>query len=1232
MDKLIARLAFLCLLASFGRGQGLEIRYSIQYTGRTLGYARIPDEQTPGMPTASGSPNDAAEAYSKLFGKSAPEEPTLRLGMGDNFAPNLFGRTYKMTRGSSGRSGKDDWCPQDPYINMHVPKDRFFREEDPSGTLRWRCAKDRADKDTNDTSIDYDNVAQFFVTNKYNALVPGKHDFYLGPEWLRNMARMLAEHRVHLLGANLAISTVRAPQVQNTYPRIPDRYADLPYGTDFGPVSVDLPDMVFPYKQQFVIKNARQVLFKNGNGLVPPAQLKTLARKDVTVNPLVADVEICGVTETARVRDPMHIPLPDASRCMKLLPAETACAKGPVPLHLQSTCKALYETENGEFKTSADSSPATPDETYLFEQQSSHLSGDENYLFCVRLAGIAPDRWTCKPFSVQLPLFSYGLKENWKPVDPGTDIRLPFQVVQSPGLTIAVFGVVDPDLLSNVGLTNYSWLNNNGALDTAIKVAPADYTLRQALELCNARDECRRARKIVMAQMSWAKAGQLIARFGEQLDLAISQADDDHDTGNQEASGQAPAKTGPRLLITPPNPAPAGAPFTPKVSSLTFSTRTTPGSYEKGVVWSLHNRVDSSTPVPDIPQDQRVCASSSCMTVASAAHAALGAAKALTVPVSPQPLATTPSDDVRVLALDAMRAYKKTDLAFLQTRDLYSDDDLSSMPIAQANLQDQLQRIFWKGDFVIKLHVTGGTLRKIVKQSSKFAALDHDALSTEVERGRDLLTLGLTRDPRDSDRMYVNGKPLDDAALYSVAATEYLGLGDTGYSDLATPDVPPSYRIEDFENLRPIAGLVCAAIRDTRLYGDVKCDDAVLSARYFDPTYLRPFDETPGFDAGKHYTTFIQQRISNGSVPTKGVEGAAQQRGFLSLNLENLDVAYGGAYVNHVQTTGRTLAGITAPGVSMNGSNSIATDHRIRVIYDFRHGTFYGLSDSSFLRTSTTTSPVATLTSNMVGFEGGGTIRLLSRQRPAWMSLQYSSRFEGQLTDPSPTKVSANFFVPAPQLSTLAGRLGLRFEHADTYLETGLEEVDSRHILTQYLFSNGTKCAPSATLQLACPSPNGSGMLVAISDPSLATLATLPSPTVSTAGFLTAGAYLNFVIKFPLWSRRDASRADQSWYFTLSNHGDLYFNSRSDTGTQTRYLDKFTPAFSVPIYGKLALTPKVDFIFYENKIFHNHYRAVAPSLSLSYTFKWREGMNVWRAAGYGAITTPPSTAGSLPQK
>lgn len=121
---------------------------------------------------------------------------------------------------------------------------------------------------------------------------------------------------------------------------------------------------------------------------------------------------------------------------------------------------------------------------------------------------------------------------------------------------------------------------------------------------------------------------------------------------------------------------------------------------------------------------------------------------------------------------------------------------------------------------------------------------------------------------------------------------------------------------------------------------------------------------------------------------------------------------------------------------------------------------------------------------------------------------------------------------------------------------------------------------------------------------------------------------MNFYWKFPILSRRDANRTDQSWYFTLTNKGDIYFNHPSDTAVQTRYLDKLTPALSIPIWDKISLTPKVDFILYENKINYFHYRAIQPSVSVSYAFSMREGMNWTRALAYGAQTTTASPAGN----
>lgn len=178
----------------------------IQYTARTFGYARIPDVQTLN-PSHTGMNSKAADEYSKLFSAAGP---MLRLGMGDNFAPNLLGRVYQMPDAQAqNKEERDNWChPGDP--NILVPKDRFFFDP---GTRQWVCANDPKINQNNlgKTEMEYDNVAEFFTGNHYNALVPGKHDFYFGPEWLRDAARLLARGKVHMLGANLYLYIQGAP-------------------------------------------------------------------------------------------------------------------------------------------------------------------------------------------------------------------------------------------------------------------------------------------------------------------------------------------------------------------------------------------------------------------------------------------------------------------------------------------------------------------------------------------------------------------------------------------------------------------------------------------------------------------------------------------------------------------------------------------------------------------------------------------------------------------------------------------------------------------------------------------------------------------------------------------------------------------------------------------------------------------------------------------------------------
>jgi hypothetical protein len=912
----------------------------------------------------------------------------------------------------------------------------------------------------------------------------------------------------------------------------------------------------------------------------------------------------------------------------------------------------------------AEKTKVSGDAVYHFKNENDHLLPGLNHLFCAKVNS-ADKQWTCQQFRVEMPMFWYG------DVTPA-----PYALLSSKDVTLAVFGVVDPDLLSNVGLLNYGWLNKTHR-DTVAKVVPADYAIKQALEMCNLDAKCRDAHKVVMAQMSYAKAAQLIPQFKDVFDAVLSQADARHNTGNRvitvspDELGNDPESP---FLLTPPEPfsdAPTIPTFTPKISSARISSGASRKLENKVIVRAAQSTAEHTNcetkehkglkTTPDTeaplgcpaPQVERKGPATTLSALAQTALAKLHVPppKKVTPPAPP----ASPSDPVWDAVLLAMKQQLQTDIALLQKRDLFDADRQSEEEISHDEVQNQLQRLIWKGDFLVKLHVTGATLKKVLKQSKKFDDLDQDALATEVERKRALLALGVWKDPKDPDSFYVNGTKLDDAVLYSVAASEYLGLGDTGYADLATPDVPPNYRIEDFHRLYPISGITCGFLKKLA-DNSLVCDDALLPADYFDTSVHRPFDQTPGFNALRRYLT-IDKRLSPVPVGegSSGAERFAQQRRFWSLNLEYIDFSYTGTYINRISHVAQTLPGVSVPGVTTTGNHALGADHKIRDIFDFGSGTAYLLSDSAFMQSNTTSSPVPTITSNVLGTEAGGTFRLFPRPRPSWLMFQYAIRYERQLTDSAPTTVmfktpppgtvstdplappappfgSPNLYITPPSLSTIYGRAGLRAEFADTYIEIGLEKVDSRNVLTRYTFalpSGNIYCFPTASTPLTCGPDPSSPAIDKYPIASEGQLAITPvAPTADTTAYLTNGAYFNFNLKFPIWSKKDAAGGDHSVFFQATNKFDVYLNSHTDTSVQTRYLGKFTPSLNLPIYGKLMLTPKVDFIMYENKLGHTVYRSMAPGISISYSFKLRQGMDLSRSLGYGAITQTPQTAGT----
>ncbi|MFN7922501.1 MAG: hypothetical protein U0Q16_20520 [Bryobacteraceae bacterium] len=220
--------------------------FNIAYAGRLLGYARTPDIQrfryvkehrgVPVYQLAAGSGmNETAKEIVQQLTSIRAQGPTLTLGMGDSLVLDYFSRVAVLEKNGESR---------------YAPKDELVHWDEARGWVYLRDTKDAGFRDL-PQSKEYvvDNSAMFFAEAGYDALVPGKHDFYLGPEWLRKTAFWFGENRVAMLGANLLIRTIaiRTPEAKPEFLRKRD------YARSSSEIRLSPPGVALPWIRQFQV-------------------------------------------------------------------------------------------------------------------------------------------------------------------------------------------------------------------------------------------------------------------------------------------------------------------------------------------------------------------------------------------------------------------------------------------------------------------------------------------------------------------------------------------------------------------------------------------------------------------------------------------------------------------------------------------------------------------------------------------------------------------------------------------------------------------------------------------------------------------------------------------------------------------------------------------------------------------------------------------------------------------
>src|SRR5579864_2510872 len=1033
-------LAFNLFLAAFTPAQEIKSQVRILYTGRLFGYYYANDTSAQGFTECSDHP-DAPDTFADSTRpfladlaelKSHPEGfPTILLGTGDNFAPEIEARVFSNPPRSLQ---SNNYAPHEKELyswNYIAPQ----ANGDPQlGWIPNRLVSGSLYKDmlAGKSFIPADNVACFLRYAHYDAVVPGKHDFHFGPERLRLLARVLASPPtdsnlytpVQMLGTNLVIKTS--------------------WASDHEPI----PRTFIPGK-----------LGKQFYRTVPPklAAVKLSISNGKSVYPWLQFVTVIG-----KLPEGTHAYLWDVSGKDPFIPQVPQCP-GAAP------CNELPVNDKGIWFN-------LPEDWHKGEHFSV-LKPGRDYSLCLTDTPVMGDSKdvgiSCTWFSVFEPFFLYpstrptqgtGI-DKCKGQGPSPDDHCytdpePFVWKESkspngpPSDEVVIFGVVDPGMQQHVGEWNALWMDIKGrhlashkpddrrdlrtsvsfedpleALSQIVQYFDRKYCLDhpqpgQSQNVGDIDTGCRKGTgtrfigsRILLAEMPPPQALSLSVYINKQsgilgnFDAVISGADDDFATRDQfrltspfdENTPPQDKKSGiaPAFLAVPPQAWPSAKRFKSPIRSLqvlTFTSldedafivgnsrqqapdwKNTLATFtERTPLYMDKHRPDESVKLTDIDLLKKRLAG-----LQPASNA--GCLRTISPKVKTDPKNDSKvldEDSVNNLVLCAMQQKTHADIAMIQERDVYWPV-LNNPETPASDLQLLLDAVLWKGDFVVVLAVPGSTLQKILKESADFDRKDRDNLSLERELGRGLLTLGIVKD-EDHNEYVVNDVPLDPGRLYTVATTDYIASGDTGYQELAS--IVGSEKPEpQYENrpLQMISAVVCQAVEVA-----AKCDRDIIPDDYFDQFAGNlPADPSPGNTLPhqiRQWSAF-RSREKDPLEKRSSMENDVQNRPVWSLSFDKLSVGYGALYHSFSETNlNNFFGGVQATEVTAPRFINWNANEKLALSRSYRRFDLFSSQDLNYVAkfTATTSGPSkVNQSADILDFDNGAYWHLRGRQVP----------------------------------------------------------------------------------------------------------------------------------------------------------------------------------------------------------------------------------------------------------
>lgn len=730
---------------------------SILYTGRLLGYGRtcfMEEYRSPGPAqnriqyysrTCPGPPTAYSTALQRLL-KATKKRGDLLLGAGDNFSLDFGAREAALYAGDAPRTliGREKLS--------FVEKQGWVNLADSSGSVPANGEPG--------TTIDGDTVADFIRGSGYDALVPGKHDFYFGPERLRQIGRLLMRPEkgrapVRMLAANLVIQA--APIASRVQLAATSRFRKPNFDDKHQSIKLVLPEYVLPWMRRVRVENAI------GEKVRRFGELRLCEAENV-------DKQQCSDKNWKSGEPP------------------TLAKDGFLVLEARGfNDYSIVSTE------------------YLDPAKAYHL--------CAMPAGNTGGRPYCQAFHVEQPFFDYG-----GPVQKPYLVRGNWVVFGA--VAIGLEGKIGK-LNTQWNDPNGVYELAARALDPLEAMRQTlDYCV--AAQDCDFYEGAKR--RILLAQMPPAAARLLNDRLMGQVEAHVIYREQEKAGKSQqtekganeteivsnmevyratkepsamEARIQAPKPFAlviaeadekqytPFLAVNyPPGyPALTVTPKPPYLGAMKLSVHVQSVSFEGDAVSS--RGTGSGTPTIDATVNG----------VDSQDFLSGLVAKALKQEgLKPNP--ADPAGNFRELTLAVMRREGgHASAAMVQKRDLFETQyrlervaGLGEGARANERIRAIVDGILWKGDYLVTRYVKGAALKRIMDQSELFNRLDSDPYSDNDETQRGLAVFGVDKDP-ETKGWVIDGEPVADDTMYKIATTDFLAFGDTGYPELNKPAV-----------------------------------------------------------------------------------------------------------------------------------------------------------------------------------------------------------------------------------------------------------------------------------------------------------------------------------------------------------------------------------------------------------------------------------------------------------